>query len=98
MTLVVIVNEAFCIIDYLKLKDISIIVCHRALALAQKQKNYSEECALGAVVDDSAEGIQKAVGAGYKALISYRFLTPSYGYRSEKKKVFPNTQKACPHR
>lgn len=43
-TLADIVNEAFCTIDYLILEDISVILCHRALALAQKQKNYSEEC------------------------------------------------------
>lgn len=40
---VIIVNEAFCIIDYLIPKDISVILCYRALALAQKQKISSEE-------------------------------------------------------
>lgn len=63
LTLVVVVNEAFCIIDYLKSKDISVILCHRALALSQKQKNYSGECVFGAVVGDLTEWIR---GLGVK--------------------------------
>lgn len=67
MTLVVIVNEAFCIIDYLKPKDISIILCHRALALAQKLKSCSEECAFKAgesAEDKEGLGVKHPLVAG----------------------------------
>lgn len=44
-TLVVTVNEAFCIIDYLIGEDRSVTMCHGALALAGSSKPLRRMCA-----------------------------------------------------
>lgn len=92
LTLVVVVNEAFCIIDYLKSKDISVILCHRALALSQKQKNYSGECVFGAVVGDLTEWIR---GLGVKLWLVTGSWHQSTHKGVKRKRSSPALRKPC---
>lgn len=63
-TLIVIVNEAFCKIDYLIGRDISVTMCHRALALAQKQKTTQKDVCLELRVVAGHSESRRRVGAG----------------------------------